>query len=339
MDAQAAMALTELACRMLHDEETTWSIGAIGAIAEFQCVMGDPPASIASAPGGGTLMTARGALRICLTGEEKVVAYEELGQGPGVWTQKLVFCLPAIAATMGNRSRLTEVGPDAEAIRREDCDSILFDLGLGVPHVGFCIRTADPGLVATLRAAEGAAELTGDAPVAAAIKEASPHRVCMSRVARIEVYQPIPSRRSGDAAPAGPHTHLLPELLRDRRDEGDEAPIPAGWVPLLTAYPGNPVADRLGRARPFDSNLHRTFQQLLERYAPPGYMEEKLLITSAVLSGMQPSRYPVADGRELSSSARVALRQLLHIRPEAPGIAAWLQAFDRLPSRGYSRRR
>jgi hypothetical protein len=328
MDAQAAMALTELAQEMLHDEEATWSVGTFGALAEFQSVRGDPPASISSAPGGGSLITDRGALHVHLAGEERVIAYEGLGDRPSAWTQKLVFCLPADDATIGDRSRLTELGPDTEAIRRQDREAILFDLGLGVPYIAFCVRTADPELVALLRAAEGAAVLAADAPVTAAIKKASPHRVCFSRIARIEVYQPIASPRLGIATPLGPHTHLLPDLVEERRMKVAEAPLPPGWLPLLTLYPGNPVIDRVGRVRPFDAALHKAFQQLLERYAPPGYMEEKLLISAAVLSGMQPSSYAIGDARDLPLSARVALRQLLHTCPEAPGITAWLQAFD-----------
>ena len=43
----------------------------------------------------------------------------------------------------------------------------------------------------------------------AVILAASPHRVFVSRVGRIEVFQAIPS--ANGKSPEGPHTHVLPK--------------------------------------------------------------------------------------------------------------------------------
>ena len=47
------------------------------------------------------------------------------------------------------------------------------------------------------------------------ILAANPHRVFISRLGRIEVYQPIPP--PSGKSPEGPHTHVLPRLLQSRR--------------------------------------------------------------------------------------------------------------------------
>ncbi len=47
-------------------------------------------------------------------------------------------------------------------------------------------------------------------PAMAMILAANPHRVFLSRLGRIEVYQPIPP--PSGKSPQGPHTHVLPQL-------------------------------------------------------------------------------------------------------------------------------
>ena len=44
---------------------------------------------------------------------------------------------------MNRRSVLTELGADAQALRGEDRDAILFDLGLGALQADFCVRIDD----------------------------------------------------------------------------------------------------------------------------------------------------------------------------------------------------
>jgi hypothetical protein len=52
-------------------------------------------------------------------------------------------------------------------------------------------------------------------PAMGMILAANPHRVFISRLGRIEVYQPIPP--PSGKSPEGPHTHVLPRLLKSGR--------------------------------------------------------------------------------------------------------------------------
>lgn len=337
MDAGAASALSDLIRRMLGNTEAGWSLGTFGAIAEFRHVEGDPAPHVQVIPGGGEVVTTRGALRVRVEPQTRAVAYEGLSGRRDAWTQGVAFCLPEGAAAMGGRSVLTDLGPDREAARPEDRSAILFDIGIGVPHVDFCVRTRDRSLIRLLREGVGASILDGANPQIDAIKRSSPSRVCMSRLGRIEVFQHIGSHRRQRPAPTGPHTHLFPSLLQKRHDHLGESAIPDGWLPALDLYPGNPVTDRSGRARPFDIALHTSFQELLERYAPPGYMEEKLLVAAAVVAGMEPQQFPedhAPTARIAKQIARqITLRQMLHTHPDFTPVRTWLAAEDDAASR------
>jgi hypothetical protein len=329
MAGERTASLADLIGRMLADEEAGWNAGTFGAIAEFHHVEGDPPPRVRRTVDGGAVVTTRGALRVALIPEVRAVAYEGLSARADAWTHGVAFCLPARSAAMGGRTALSELGPDAGAIRPEDRDAVLFDLGLGAPHVDFCVRTADPALIEVLRGHASRSLFDPGNPAMEAIKTANPHRLCVSRLVRIEVYQHIGSHRRGIPAPIGPHTHMLPDLLARRRTHSANIPVPEGWTPALNLHPANPLTDRLGRPRPFDPGLHRPFQELLAAYGPPGTMEEKARITVAVLDGLAPEAYGPAATRAARKGARVALRQLLHTHPDVPGLDAWLAAIDR----------
>lgn len=340
MDAGAASALPDLIQRMLGDTEAGWSLGALGAIAEFHHVEGDPTPQVMRTPGGGEVVTTRGAVRVRVNPQTRPVAYEGLSGRRDAWTHGVALCLPEGAAAMGGRSVLTDLGPDREAARPEDRTATLFDIGIGMPHVDFCVRTRDRSLVRLLRKRLGASILAGANPQLDAIKQSSPSRVCLSRLARIEVFQHIGSHRRQKPAPTGPHTHLFPALLQKRHDQRDQRPIPDGWLPAVDLHPGNPVTDRLGRPRPFDLTLHTAFQKLLERYAPPGYMEEKLLVAAAVVADMEPHRFPEDDASLTRAAMQIArqvvLRQMLHTHPGFTPVRTWLTAIDAAASRRES---
>ncbi len=336
MGAQAASTLSDLIRRMLGDPEASWSLGIFGAIAEFHHVEGDPLPHVQPIAGGGEVVTSRGAVRVRVEPRTRAVAHEGLSRRRDSWTQSVSFCLPQDIAAMAGRSVLTDLGRDREAARPEDRTAILFDIGIGAPHVDFCIRTSDPTLIHLLRKGCGTS-LLGDAnPQITAIKQSSPDRVCLSRLGRIEVFQPIGSRQQKRLSPVGPHTHLLPALLDSQRDADTGSMIPEGWCSALDLYPGHPLRDRVGRDRPFDLALHTEFQELLERYAPPGYMEEKLLVAAAVVAGMDPHLFPgdaAAPGCRTRHIARqISLRQMLHTHPEVSAVRTWLaEQNDLLP--------
>ncbi len=221
--------------------DSGWSIGTFGALAEFSRDA-DEPAEVAKTDDGGRVATARGALRIGLKNGVRVVACESPGGHGEGSTRGVAFCLPEAEGCVNRRAALTEIGPDADAIRPQHREFILFDIGLGAPHVDFCLRTDDKALIAEIRRSAGQPIVEPGNRVLEAIKEASPHRVCISALGRIEVYQHIPPAGRHVRTPEGPHTHLLLGLLKAGRGDAADTAIPPGFVPCLTLYPARGLA-------------------------------------------------------------------------------------------------
>ena len=324
------MESVELIKTAMRDTDQAWSIGTFGAIAEFTWDR-DEDAALSETATGVTSATPRGALAIAVPPELDVVAYEALSGWPERWLQGVAFCLPVEAAARERRTVLTELGPDPDAVREADRDAVLFDMGLDQPHLEVCVRTADGGLVETLRAACGRSLLDPDNPAMTAIKEASPHRVFRTAVGRLEVYQRIGSTSRDIPTPEGPHTHVLPGLLKTGRTHAANVPVPAGLVAVLTLHPKSPFTDLLGRERPFDPAAHEAFQMIVERFPPvSGYLAEKARIAAAVRSGAPPLDYREADSRVARLGARVMLRQLAQTEPQVPTLDDWRARFDRV---------
>ena len=146
---------------------------------------------------------------------------------------------------MNCRAVLTEVGADGEALREQDRDATLFDLGLGASHVDLCIRVADPR---TAAAAAGAcrtravrAGQSGDGP--------DPRGEPASRVREPAwTHRGLPADSAGRRqSPEGPHTHVLPKLLQHRRTHSATELVPDGWIPCAHLYPAHPAKDSSGR--------------------------------------------------------------------------------------------
>jgi len=219
-----ASTLHELIERHLRSAQSSWSIGALGAIAEFERSASEPVDIRAF-----SAVTARGAISLDLPTGCRVFARERRSAPPHLW-----LCLPAPEARMSVRPGIADLGRDSGAPRAQDREGSLFDLGLGLANCEFCVRTADASLAAALRAAQGTA-LLGNAPLLERLKRSNPHRVVRSRAGRIEVYQDIAPE--GGRSPSGPHTHLLPALLAQGRTHDPAVPIPEGWLPCVTLYP------------------------------------------------------------------------------------------------------
>jgi hypothetical protein len=204
---------------------------------------------------------------------------------------------------------------------------VLFDLGLGTAQVDVCVRTADPEALTLLRADLGRSLLEPGNPLMPAMPRLSPPRVFICPFARVEVYQRIPGHN--ETPPEGPHTHVLPHLLRHQRSHPATVPIPAGWVPCLSLYPANPVHDALGRTRPFDRAAYEAFQGLLRDFGDPELWHIKKAVTEAVHAHKMPDTFLPPESRAGRATVRVALRQLVHTDGNHPVLAAWCQAFDR----------
>lgn len=318
---------TDLAffAEQMADPKTGWSLGTFGAIAEFTRDAGEP-ATLARGEGALSVVTARGGMRIEAAPGLCSIASES--PTTESWSHRIALCLPQEACAMGRRAVLTEVGPDHDALRAEDSAAILVDLGLAALQVDVCVRTSDPEVIAALRAFTGQSLFAPGNGAMGVILKANPHRVFVSRLGRIEVFQPIPP--PDGTSPEGPHTHLLPKLLVQGRTHAATEPLPAGWVPCAHLYPPHPARDAFGHSQPFQPARHAAFQAILGRYGDPELVGLKRRITAAVGDGHAPSAIPVPDDRFARATVRVALRQLRALGEASPALAGWVAAHERI---------
>jgi hypothetical protein len=314
----------EFLAEQAADSEVGWSVGTFGAIAEFTR---DADEAAALDRSGDTIsvVTPRGALRIDAHPQLRPIASESLTKES--WSHRVALCLPREACAMSGRTVLTEIGPDRAALRAEDRDAILFDLGFGTLQVDVCIRTRDPIAVAKLRSCIGKSVFAPDSAAMGVILGANPHRVFVSRLGRVEVYQPIPP--PDGKSPSGPHTHVLPKLLAHRRTHAATEPLPDGWVPCAHLYPPNPIRDEFGRSRAFQPGYHAAFQILLTRFGDPQLVALKHSVIDAVAAGDAPSPATTPGDRFARIIVRVALRQMRAADRSSEALAAWLSAYDR----------
>ena len=292
-----SLAVEALLRDALRDPSTAWSLGSFGAIAEF---MRDPDEDCSELRDGRMGMaTARGAIALKATADLRPVAYEAaVASG---WNQAIALCLPENACSMSRRSVVTELGPDKDAARREDAEGVLFDLGLGLLAVDACVRSSDPDVIDRLRSGVGKAIFDPTNPIGPRLVAMSPHRVFLARIGRVEVYAPIPP--AGGTSPEGPHTHVLPKLLKSGRTHAATTPIPAGHVPCVGLHPAHPYKDMLGRRIPFDRARHDAFQALLDRWGDPDLLAIKRGLP-ATPSGLISERHAQAARRVVEAQAR-----------------------------------
>jgi hypothetical protein len=316
--------LETLAVEHLRDWRTSWSMGSWGAVAEFHHDAGEPAAARRL-----ERATDRGAIRLDRLADVLPVAYETLSPNPLRWTVAVALCLSTEVAARAGRSALTELGPDREAVRQEDCQGILFDMGLAQPQVDFCIRTADAKLVALLREQAGRSLFAAGNPALAAILAAHPHRVALTALGRVEVFQKIGGPDTGGVSPPGPHTHVLPKLLATGRTHSANVPIPRGLVPCANLHPGNPVIGPMGEDRDFDAGLHAAFEVLLDEWGDPDFVVAKRATRAALDAGHDPKDFEPPPSRSGRAGVRIALRQRRCERSPPPLLDHWLAAFDR----------
>ena len=271
--------LRDLLLEHLHDPASSWSCGRFGAVAEFHRDAGEPatfdPTSL-------SISTARGALRIDPAPATRVLAWEAPGSTPDGWTHGVALCLPRDAARMSGHATITELGPDGDAVRAQDRDGVLFDLGLGGEAFEICVRSAEREAVEALRAACGRAFLSHDHDLFRLMPRLNPHRVFRSRLGRVEVFQPIPP--PDGVSPEGPHTHVLPRLLAHDRDHAATVPVGEDEVVGLSLFPAHPVERPPSAPASFDPARHAAFQALMQRFGHPGLLEGKRRALSGTAS-------------------------------------------------------
>jgi len=314
----------ELIADQLADPEAQWSLGTFGAIAEFMRDA-DEPAEVVREEPVAAVVTPRGGIRLEVRLGLRPIAFETITTQS--WSQRVAFCLPERESTTSRRTVLTELGPDAQALRAQDRGGVLFDLGLGLLQVDCCIRTSDAALTDGLRAHAGRSLFEHGNLAMGLILRHSPHRVFMTRAGRAEVYQAIPV--PGGTAPEGPHTHVLPKLLAHGRTHAATEPIPKGWVSCAHLYPAHPLRDGYGRARPFDGGRYAAFQRLLSRHGDAEHLQLKRNVIKALNAGAGPEAIAMPSDRFAQASIRVALRQLKASSGTSPVLTAWFAAHDR----------
>src|SRR3954464_4638302 len=317
----------DLITSQLDDAEAQWSLGTFGAIAEFSRDA-DEPAEIVQDERSASVVTPRGGIRIELRDDLKPLAFETVTTQ--AWSQRIAFCLPENVGAMGKRTVLTELGPDARALRPQDSDAIVFDLGLGAHQTDCCVRTSSAELIEGLRACAGRSLLASGNPAMALILRHSPHRVFVTRAGRAEIYQNIPS--AGGKAPDGPHTHVLPKLLAHKRTHAATEPIPRGFVSCAHLYPAHPLRDGYGRALPFDAARYSAFQRLLSRHGDIEHVRMKRNVVKAISAGAAPNAIAMPSDRFVQASVRIALRQIKASEGTSPALAAWFAAHDNVAS-------
>jgi len=233
----AGTALAERLLQAAHDPATTFAIGVQGAIAEFMRAPDDR--AIIKGDAERVLIRSRlGALRLDLRPWVRVFTF---GPDGGLPDEVVLAC---------HRSRLTtqpactvvDLGPDRDAIGRRERRARLFDLGLDRPTIRFCVRTDDPELISELRSCVGQPLSAVAASLIPLLLGRHPHRVVVSLLGRIEVSQPIGLRDGRPATPVGPHTHLLPDLLRTGRELAPGRDLPTDYAALASLFPGPSTA-------------------------------------------------------------------------------------------------
>jgi len=309
--------MANLVTRHIADPQTSWAIGTFGAIAEFHR---DAAEAVALSPHGA--VTGRGGIRLRLGDAARAVAWECPSFGDS-WTHGVALCLPRDEGAMSARTVVTELGPDAEALREDERDAVLFDLGIGAPHCDISVRTADPKILTVLRAAAGRPLL--ETALFDALREMSPTRVFLSRLGRVEVYTPIPKPEG--RTPDGPHTHVLRDLLRHRRTHSANVPLPDCALPCAEMFPASPIHDAHGGRQRFDIAKHETFQRLLAEHGDSLCVKAKSETVAAIRAGRPPFDEP-SYGRAQRLARRVALRQIAQVDGPSRALAAWQKTFD-----------
>lgn len=133
-------------------------------------------------------------------------------------------------------------------------------------------------------------------PAMGAIPARHPHRVLLTRLGRVEVCLMIGGPDAGGKSPDGPHTHVLPKLLKAVRTHSANAPVPDSWVPCCAIHPENPATGRLGEDRVFNAAAFDALQTLLGTQGVEAFCQGKQMVWD------QPKAATPAEAAEESAS-------------------------------------
>lgn len=303
-----------------------WSMGAFGAIEGFTT---EGATTTLDRPGSRAAVTDRGGLRLDDVPGLVPVAFEMLSSDRTMWNHAVALCLPVGKAEYPGPATVMELGLDRDALRAEDRDGILFDLGLPTRQARICLRTQEDGLIAALRGGAGKTFAAAAAPWLPLLRPGRHQRIALSRIGRIEVFPhgAAPDGAGLDAIFPG----LSLPLLASGRTHAATSPIPRDLMPCGYLFPPHPARHRPGEPIAFDMARHAAFQVLLRRFGPPALVALKARVEAALDAGEPPDRLAPPAGRFEAACLRVTLRQRNRIDP-SPLLDAWRDRFD--PPRG-----
>lgn len=292
----------------LADPDATWTMGPSGIAVRFGRHPDEPVSR-----GPGSAVTARGGIRLVLPDDVVAIAYETPSAvDPLRWDHAVAFCLPAGDAGQAGPNTVTEMGPDAAALRPEDTTAVLFDLGVAGTFADLLVRTGDPSATAALRAAAGSTLADAADALTPVLTSTAVQRVARTAAGRVEsatpLRTPLAELRAGPALPP-------------------TAPVPDGWVPCLALSPAHPAVDRSGRPTPFDAEKHAAFQRLLVEHGDPVLGVLKAEVVRCVRANRGPEDALVVDDPAGRAAVAVAVRQLALTDGTSGTLTAWRSRF------------
>ncbi|MEM6743230.1 MAG: DUF1289 domain-containing protein [Pseudomonadota bacterium] len=217
----------EFVLRSLREGAGTWALGVVSAVAEFA----PPPGGLVEveADGDGVVAsTAGGLLRFRIDDDVRALVFDP-PETPET-LRRVVLAVKRERGRLPAVDTIDDLGPDRDAIRAEDRDARLFDLGLGRKEGRFCVRCPSGPARDALAGAVGMSLASALPRIGPAMVQANPARVVESALGRIEVASAIPA--PGGVSPPGPHTYLLPDHLATGRA------LPAGMLLPHSYLPG-----------------------------------------------------------------------------------------------------
>ena len=303
----------QILSQYLKKNDYAVSIGGLGAIAEyessnFEVESTDSKIKIKS-------RNEHGAFLGEISSKSGIYARESLTNEKRLWNREIIITEKIASPTLGNISKLKEIGKDENALEKKGAEQLLFDLGVGLENCNFCVRTDDKNLISMMRAYLGEKVATPNHPLLKSIIENSPTRVVTSKTARVEVYQKIAQTRT----PAGPHTHLLPKLLNKEITQPNKNKIPPGELPVLNFHP-----KRVSRHDPIGAISCQNFDRLLKRFGEAAYVKAKTRAISSLRSRRLPKEFKSFKSRIENKALRIALIQSKHYFPSGKLAAEYL---------------
>lgn len=218
--------------RSLRADAGTWTVGVVGAVAEFAAM----PGEITRVESDGERIeasTVGGNLWFMI--DDQVLALTFDPPDTPSDRRRVVLAVKRARGGPERNDALTDLGVDRHAIEPEDRTARFFDLGLDREEARFCLRCAGGPALEALDEAEGCGFDDAVARLSPVLLSHPPTRVVESALGRIEVTTAIP--QPGGQSPAGPHTHLLPDHIATGRALPAGMEVPSAYLPGAMFHP------------------------------------------------------------------------------------------------------